>query len=120
IMEAETVKEDETFTIAVTARDVKNLNAFGRIIDYDPSQLEFISAVPDDGIAQMENLTVNKRYADGTAYVNLAFANRGDKELYAGSGVLAVITMKALSDITLKDELKCEGIWLIGPEFDMV
>lgn len=120
IMEAETVKEDETFTIAVTARDVKNLNAFGRVIDYDPSQLEFISAVPDDGIAQMENLTVNKRYADGTAYVNLAFANRGDKELYAGSGVLAVITMKALSDITLKDELKCEGIWLIGPEFDMV
>lgn len=120
IMEAETVKEDETFTIAVTARDVKNLNAFGRIIDYDPSHLEFISAVPDDGIAQMENLTVNKRYADGTAYVNLAFANRGDKELYAGSGVLAVITMKALSDITLKDELKCEGIWLIGPEFDMV
>ena len=43
----------------------------------------------------MEDLTVNKIYSDGTAYVNLAFANRGDKPLYHGDGQLAVITMKA-------------------------
>ena len=36
----------------------------------------------------MEDLTVNKIYSDGTAYVNLAFANRGDKPLYHGDGQL--------------------------------
>lgn len=82
--------------------------------------MEFVSIVPNDCIAQMENLTVHKRYGDGTAYVNLAFANRGDKELYDGSGVLAALTMKALTDMSPKDEMECEGIWLIGPEFDTV
>ena len=63
----------------------------------------------------MENLTVNKRYGDGTAYVNLAFANRGDKKLYNGSGALAMITMRAIVEVMPKDEMECEGIWLIGP-----
>lgn len=120
IPDTEKVKAGETFTLAVTAKDVKNLNAFGKVIDYDPAHMEFVSAAPDSVIRQMENLTVHKRYGDGTAYVNLAFANRGDKKLYDGSGVLAVCTMKALTDITTKDELDCEGIWLIGPEFDTV
>lgn len=120
VPETETVKEGETFRLAVTARDVKNLNAFGRVLDYDPARMEFISVIPGDVIREMEDLTVNKRYGDGTAYVNLAFANRGDKRLYDGSGVLATLTMKALADITPRDELECEGIWLIGPEFDMI
>ena len=119
IPEAEAVKAGETFTLAVTAGNVKNLNAFGKVLDYDPAHMEFVSAVPGDGIGQMENLTVNKRYGDGTAYVNLAFANRGDQKLCEGSGVLAALTMKALTDITVRDELECEGVWLIGPEYDM-
>lgn len=119
IPETETVKAGETFTLAVTAGNVKNLNAFGKVLDYDPAHMEFVSAVPGEGIGQMENLTVNKRYGDGTAYVNLAFANRGDQRLYDGSGDLATLTMKALTDITVRDEIECEGVWLIGPEYDM-
>ncbi len=118
VPEAETVKAGETVGFAVTAADVVNLNAFGKVLYYDPAHLEFVSANPGDGISQMENLTVNKRYADGTAYVNLAFANRGDQKLYEGSGVLAVITMKALVDLNPGEEMECEGIWLIGPEMD--
>lgn len=120
IPDAETVKAGETFTLAVTAKDVENLNAFGKVLDYDPAHMEFISLVTEDCVSQMEDLTVHKRYGDGTAYVNLAAANRGDRQLYNGSGVLATLTMKALTDITPKDELECEGVWLIGPGFDTV
>lgn len=120
IPEAESVKAGETFTLAVTAKDVKNLNAFGKVLDYDPAHMEFVSLVPEAYVSQMEDLTVHKRYGDGTAYVNLAVANRGDQKLYEGSGVLATLTMKALTDITPKDEMECEGIWLIGPGFDTV
>ena len=64
----------------------------------------------------MEDLTVNKVYGDGTAYVNLAFANRGDKPLYSGSGKLAVITMKALTDLQPEKELNLEEVLVIGPD----
>lgn len=64
----------------------------------------------------MEDLTVNKVYGDGTAYVNLAFANRGDKPLYNGSGRLAVITMKALVDVQPKTELNVDDVLAIGPD----
>lgn len=120
VPDAETVRAGEIFRYAVTAADVMNLNAFGKVMDYNPARLEFVLVHPEDGISQMEDLTVNKRYGDGTAYVNLAFANRGDQKLYDGSGVLAVITMKALVDITPWEEMECEGIWLIGPGLDML
>lgn len=119
VPEAETVGAGEIFTIGVMAEDVENLNAFGKVLDYDPARLDFVSVVPDESIMQMENLTVNKRYGDGTAYLNLAFANRGDQKLYDGSGRLAVITMKALTEIRPQDEMACSGIWLIGPELDI-
>ncbi|WP_286152305.1 discoidin domain-containing protein [Sporofaciens musculi] len=115
VPEREKVKAGETFTLAVTAKEAVNVNAFGKVLNYDPSRLEFVSASPEDSIGQMENLTVNKRYGDGTAYVNLAFANRGDKKLYNGSGALAMITMRAIVEVMPKDEMECEGIWLIGP-----
>ena len=81
--------------------------------------MEFVSAAGNDSVAEMENLTIAKTYSDGTAYVNLAFANRGDKPLYSGSGELAVITMKALADIRPAEELVCDSVQLIGPEYDI-
>lgn len=120
VPETETVRAGETFTLAVTAENVENLNGFGKVLDYDPAHMEFVSLVPGLCVAQMEDLTVHKRYGDGTAYVNLAIMNRGDQKLYEGSDVLATLTMKALTDIMPKDELECEGIWLIGPGFDTV
>lgn len=114
----EEVKAGESFDIAVMAEEAENLNAFGKIIVYHPSRLEFVSILKDENAVQMENLTVNKKYNDGTAYVNLAFANRGDKKTYSGSGRLAVLTLKALVDLKPAEEIECSGVLLIGPQFD--
>lgn len=117
--DAEEVKAGEMFHIAVMAEAAENVNAFGKVIEYEPSKMEFVSVEQDECVAQMENLTVNKKYSDGTAYVNLAFVNRGDKKLYSGSGQLAVFTMKALADIKPAQEIGCTGVLLIGPQFDV-
>ena len=113
------VKAGETVTFAVHVEDAKNVNAFGAVIDYDPSRLEFVSAAGTEAAGEMEDLTVNKVYNDGTAYVNLAFANRGDKPMYCGSDTLAVITMKALTDLCVAEEMKSDKILLIGPGYDV-
>lgn len=120
VPESESVKAGETFTMTVLAKGALNVNAFGKVIDYNPAKLEFVSIEGNDSVKQMENLTVNKVYSDGTAYVNLAFANRGNKKLYNGSDELAVITMKALADVRPAEEMECEGVLLIGPGFDTV
>ena len=120
VSDKEVVKAGETFTFTVSAKEAENLNAFGKVLHYDPSRLEFVSIEQETVVESMENLTVNKRYEDQTAYLNLAFANRGDQKLYSGSDRLAVITMKALMDIKPAEEMECEGIWLIGPGFDVV
>ena len=46
-------------TFTVLAEDAKHVNAFGAVIDYDPSHLEFVSAVGTKAVGAMENLTVN-------------------------------------------------------------
>lgn len=119
VPEKEEVKAGETFTLTVTAEAAENVNAFGQVIDYDPACMEFVAAEADECVAQMEDLTIAKTYSDGTAYVNMAYANRGDKPLYSGSGKLAVITMKALVDIRPAEELVCDGVQLIGPGYDV-
>lgn len=115
------VKEGETFTVDVYADNVKNLNAFGEVLDYDPAVLQYVDTTADFDISQMENLTVNKVYEDGTAYVNLAFANRGNQATYSGTGVIATITMKAKKDFTLDAKaMDLSQVMLIGPEFDLI
>lgn len=116
--EKEKVSEGEVFHVRVMGKDAQNVNAFGKVIEYHPARLEFISARQSAVLGQMENLTVHKTYGDGTAYINLAFANRGDKALYSGDGEMAVITLRALADICPEEELQCGNIWLIGPEYD--
>ncbi|MFQ7312044.1 MAG: TIM-barrel domain-containing protein [Sellimonas sp.] len=116
VPDKEAVKAGETFAIAVQAEEVSNLNAYGKVLHYDPAKLEFVSVDQEKAAEQMENLTVNKVYSDGTAYVNLAFANRGDKPLYNGSGQLSVITMKALTDLNPKEEMELENVLLLGPD----
>ena len=115
----ESVKAGEIFNIIVSAECAENINAFGQVINYNPSRMEFVSVAGNDSVAEMENLTIAKTYSDGTAYINLAFANRGDKPLYNGSGELAVITMKALADVCLAEEVVCDSVQLIGPEYDI-
>ena len=63
------------------------------------------------------DLTVNKVYSDGTAYVNLAYVNRGDQAVCEGSGVAATITMKAKTDIAnVRDAIDLSKVSLYGPD----
>lgn len=119
---ATSVNAGDTFTIDVYAEDVKNLNAIGQVINYDPSKLEFQKAEQSALIAQMEDLTVNKTYdSDNTAYVNLAYVNRGNKPVYEGSGILATITMKAKTNLTnVAEAIELNKVTLIGPNHNEV
>lgn len=114
------VNDGETFTIDVYADNVKNLNAFGEVLDYDPTAISFESVTAEYDIIQMENLTVNKNYSDEEAYLNLAFANNGNQETYSGTGVIAKITMKALTTTKVSEAIDLTDMMLIGPEFDFI
>ncbi len=117
--EKEKVSQGEQFQVFVMGEDAQNVNAFGKVLAYDPSRLAFVSTWQDSPVGGMENLTVNKSYGDGTAAVNLAFANRGDQPLFSGSGQMASITFKALADISPREELPGGDICLIGPGHDL-
>lgn len=115
------VKAGETFTVDVYANDVKNLNAFGGVLGYNPDKLEYVSISADFDVSQMKNLTKNKIHNDGSADVNVAFANMGNQETYSGTGVIATITMKATEDVTISnDVMDLSQAMLIGPEYDLI
>lgn len=118
---AEQAAAGETFTVNFKTENVAGVNALGQVIDYDPSKVEFVSIGSSDAIAQMEDLCVIKdKYEDGTAYVNIAFANKGNQELYRGSGTVVTLTMKAKEDISTGDAdvINLHGLILIGPTYD--
>ena len=109
--------DGENLVIKVMAKGVKNVNAFGQVLNYDPSKLEFVSVTPGDMLLDMEtDFAVNKLYDDGTAYVNLAYFNKGDKELVKGSGVLATIVMKG----TDAEAIDLDSLMLIGPDYSLL
>ena len=114
------VKAGETFTIDAKAFQVKNLNAFGGVLNYDPTMLSVTGVKQAEVVASMEDLTVDKQYKDGTAFLNLAFANAGDQKLYRGSDVLATITVTASKDIA--DTTKAfdtQSLMAIGPKYNV-
>ena len=118
---ADTVNTGETFTVDVYASDVSNLNAFGGVYYFDQAQLEAVSVTGTTKVAQMTDLSISKTYKDVDGYVNLAFANRGDKPLFSGSGILATITMRAKTDnVTVADAMNLSSVTLIGPAFDTI
>ena len=80
---AMTVEAGEQFTINVTAIDVQNLNAYGTIIDYDQSKLEYVStSYVGTGGMYTQGMTGNIRNDDGTAYINHNAVNMGDQGAY--------------------------------------
>ena len=108
-------EEGGNLVIKVMADNVRNVNAFGQVLAYDPQVLEFVSVAAGDMAASMVDFTVNKVYDDGTAYVNLAYFNKGDQALVNGSGVLATITMKG----TDAEAIDLSSLMLIGPNYSL-
>lgn len=116
------VDSGDTFTISVTALDVKNLNAYGTIIDYDPEKLEYVdTAYIGTGGMYTQGMTGNIKNDDGTAYINHNAVNMGDQALISGSKVLATITMKAKADVDLNDAavIDLSTVTLLGPDFSI-
>ena len=101
---------------------VRNVNAFGEVLHYDPSKLEFVSVVPGDLVTSMEDFSVNMEYDDGTAYVNLAYFNKGAQNTINGSGVLATITMRRSANARSIDAtgIDLSSLMLIGPDYSLV
>ena len=120
--DVETAAAGEEFEIMVYADSVANLNAFGHVLNYDPSKVEFVSIEATEMTGSMEALNVNKVYEDGTGYYNLAYANKGDQPLVNGSGVLATITMKAKTAVSLTDTnvMDLTKVDLIGPNYSLI
>ena len=120
----------EEFTISVTAENVKNLNAYGTIINYDPEKVEFVAEqYLNTGDMYTQGMTGNIVYDDGTAYVNHNAINMGDKDLLNGSMVLSTITMRAKEDITLNgisdvnDEnfiIDLSTVTMMGPDYSTI
>ncbi len=115
----DTIKAGETFTVDVYADNVKNLNAIGAIINYDKTKIQYTGLEQGVSIAQMTNLSIAKDYNGGSSYVNLAFANRGDKPTFNGTGVVATVTFTAKQDIDTRDTdvIDLSTATIIGPNF---
>lgn len=119
---ATTVASGEEFTINVTAIDVQNLNAYGSIINYDPSKVEYVStSYVGTGGMYTQGMTGNIENDDDTAYINHNAVNMGDQPLINGSKVLATITMRALDDVDLTetDVIDLSTVTLMGPDFSV-
>ena len=119
---ATSLQSGETLTIDVTAIDVKNLNAYGSIINYDPDLLEYAGTeYVGTGSMYTQGMTGNAVYDDGTAYINHNAVNMGDQPLVNGSKVLATITLKAKADIAEidNDVIDLSSATLIGPDYSI-
>lgn len=117
---AESLKAGDTLTIDVYADNVENLNAFGEVLYYDKGRLQFAGIEGGAGALTMENLSIGQEGYDNP-YVNLAFANKGDKDLYSGSGILATIKMTAKTDIeNVADAIDLSSVMLIGPDYSVI
>ena len=109
-------EENGNLVIQVMADNVRNVNAFGQVLAYDPAVLEFVSAVPGTMASEMTDFTVSKEYDDGTAYVNLAYFTKGSQTPANGSGILATITMKGTDETAID----LSSLMLIGPDHSLL
>ena len=97
----------------------KNVNAMGALVKYPVADFEFVkgSIQVTDGAKGMVNKSGNYTFGEELDSVNIALANKGDQELYAGSEDIATFQLTAKRDceVTLDSQA-----WLIGPAQDFV
>ena len=114
------VKAGETIDVSVYANDAANVNAVGSLVHFDGKMFSYVgdSLAQGQQFAEMVDLSaVATDFADGQQSVNIAYANKGDKKLFAGSAPVASFKLKALKD----GEVALPSTsWLIGPACDAV
>ncbi len=84
----------DTVDITVTGADLRDVNAFGFALPYNPEDLEFVRIRPLH-IKAMEDLTVDRLHTGGEKVLYPTFVNVGERESLVGGGPLFVIEMKA-------------------------
>lgn len=119
VPEKASVKAGETITIAVRGEGAKNVNAMGALVKYPVADFEFVkdSIKVADGAAGMVNKSGNYTFGEELDSVNIALANKGDKELYGGSEDIATFQLTAKRDCEVALDSQA---WLIGPKQDFV
>lgn len=95
------VKAGDIVTITMYGDNISNANAIGGLFNYDTDLFEAIIEAGTSGVygspflGDMENLSSIRTYDDGHGTVNVAFANKGDKDLYAGTRTVATFKLRA-------------------------
>ena len=114
------VKKGDVITVDLYADDIKNANALGALIHFQGDAFEFVnnSLTKSPYTAGMEDLSVvHSDFVDGKQSVNISFQNKGERDLYSGSGAVASFQLKAKKDG--KVELPSTA-WAIGPQLDYI
>ena len=119
VPEKTSVKAGETIKVSVKATNAKNVNAMGALIKYPVDDFEFVSnsLKAAESTKGMENHSGMHTFGEPTNSVNIALANKGDKELWKGSEDVVTFELKAKKDCEVKLENEA---WLIGPKQDFI
>lgn len=119
VPEKTSVKAGETITVAVKVKDGKNVNAMGALVKYPVADFDFVkdSLKVADSTKGMESHSGMYTFNEPTNSVNIALANRGDKNLWNGSEDVATFQLTAKKDCEVNLESQA---WLIGPTQDFI
>ena len=115
-----TVKAGDVITVDLYADDIKNANALGALINFQGDAFEYVndSLTKSPYTASMEDLSkVTTNFVDGKQSVNISFQNRGEQDLYSGTGAVASFQLKAKK----AGEVKLPSTaWAMGAQLDYI
>mgnify|MGYP002732188005 CR=1 FL=1 len=119
VPEKASVKAGETITVAVKVQGGKNVNAMGALVKYPVADFDFVSnsLKTAESAKGMESHSGMHTFGEPTNSVNIALANKGDKDLWNGSEDIATFQLTAKKDCEVKLESEA---WLIGPKQDFI
>ena len=119
VPEKTSVKAGETITVAVKVKDGKNVNAMGALVKYPVADFDFVkdSLKVADSTKGMESHSGMYTFNEPSNSVNIALANRGDKNLWNGSEDVATFQLTAKKDCEVNLDSQA---WLIGPTQDFI
>lgn len=114
------LKAGEEFAVKVYANNFNDINAFSMEIPFDTSKYALSTGGTED-IKSTELTKEMLNYSkllvkDNTARMNIVFANRGNKTKITGTGVVAVLKLRAVAD-TAFDMVPSNAI-AVNSDFD--
>lgn len=115
-----TVEAGDVITVDLYTDDIKNANALGALINFQGDAFEYVndSLTKSPYTASMEDLSkMTTNFVDGKQSVNISFQNRGEQDLYSGTGAVASFQLKAKK----AGEVKLPStVWAMGAQLDYI